>query len=478
MNMFLQFLGILIALIIPTLNGFLILNFFKLPGLSQRLKWLIAFLLGHTVFSLSLFIFAVWGFPLNIKSGLLIPVLIFPVLLLIRRLSSWRGVPVSQSDINSGGIHNRFDKLTIKEKLNLTSILLMICAGVLFGLIFTLALSQAASASPGQAVWGCKAMVIYKEAGIPVSLFTDITEPYTQQSYPLGYPLLLAWCHMCMGEFNDHLIKLVPALISVLVFLTLYSIFANESLSRTKSLLLSLLFSGNYIFIACSTTLYADNLLLLYTIQGFYLIYVYLKNRRNADCLYLGLFLLAGGAWIKNEGLLYFLLAVLCILILDFGKPRRREILRTYIPAIFISTAVCILPWLMFRYYLEIALYDFAFSMGLQLSTAEIFGILKQSALRALSNMFVRVGDNCGVWYALIFVLAFYGKKIAQNKALLFPLMITFSAILFFILIFVFSTRPPDWHLRSIQRIFLIPTALAWMSVGFAMKLSESCSHK
>ena len=294
------------------------------------------------------------------------------------------------------------------------------------------------------------------------------------------------------GDY-DLIIKVVPPLLGVLNFLSICRICELSGCSRNSGLMVGILFCGTAPFMLVSTTLYAENLLLLYIIWGTCFIIRYLRGDEEVKNLLFGILLLAGASCVKNEGLIYFAL-VLFYMIVYFGvkmfREGRREIaerkkLRTdvfkfviYATAIF---AVFILPWLLFRYFNEIKVHDFDFMGKMQLIIKEGFADngaweFKVTLNKLYRNMFVDLKLSCGVWYCFILSLFFIRWRLfkAENLFLLWFIVVP---IAIYAVSFIFSVRNLDWHAAALPRLLLPPVYFAWLVV-VKMEKYEEDSHE
>ena len=238
---------------------------------------------------------------------------------------------------------------------------------------------------------------------------------------------------------------------------------------------------------------------IIFILWGSYLLFCYIRSSSNeADfpLLFSGLLLLAGGVSVKNEGLIYFTIALVFVIMMHLIHCFREisesksiwtvrlqsesfKELRKVIFAISVSLFF-ILSWLLFRYYLNIGLRDFSVVKKVQLILKEGFlhsgssGILRQSIAKFANAMFIDVTLNCGLWYLLLWSLLTLRKRLFKAEYL-FLLSMIFVPVAIFAVSFIFSTRQLYWHLDSVPRLLLCPMLFSWLFSTFC--ISQQKTH-
>ncbi len=147
------------------------------------------------------------------------------------------------------------------------------------------------------ATWGFKAKVFYVERTL------DFSRIKAHNYYPNLVPLLLTYLYLCLGQVNDHLVKLVFPLFGAALLALLYSLLIRMGLTRRESLGLTTFFALNgvtligHLYIA-----YADLPLAYYTLGAVGFTYLWLSHAGSAARLPLIACFAAGMAWCKFEG--------------------------------------------------------------------------------------------------------------------------------------------------------------------------------
>lgn len=465
-----QICGLLIGFVLPILPGMLLLRIVLKKQLRGILTWVTAFILGQSFFTLLLFVVGIAGLPLTFFSTIFILLVLTIFLWSIMRLCQRTNISPQQPTNTLTQIYNSTSCVQPLSYSRLLQIILILALILLFLLIGAISLTEAVSDRPGQAIWAFKAKVFFTEQSIPTALFKDNFRPYSEMSYPLDYALFLSWLYMWMGEINDHLIKLVPALLAMLVGVLMYSICRDQQMSMNKSLAFTLVLCGNTPFIACGQQMYAEHLLTLQVLAGFYFLYCFLNNTEQKRLLLAGFLLLGGGAWIKNEGLLIYTVAFALLLLLRGSRKWNIRNLAKDLPAMITPALIFILPWFLFRSLLNIPTIDFNFGKIIDINQWFFLPNIKEIARVFLKKMFLEIRYSCGVWILLAFTTIVHAPQLARRRASRFLAIAIAIIILVYFAVFLFSTKRLDWHLRIVPRILLVPSSLALMLVALTTR--------
>lgn len=147
------------------------------------------------------------------------------------------------------------------------------------------------------ATWGFKGKAFFLERGLDFGRFR------AHNYYPNLVPLLLTYLYLCLGQVNDHLVKLVFPLFGAALLALLYSFLLRLGLDRTRALGLTTFSALNGVtFIVHLYIAYADLALTYYTLGAAGLMYLWLTDRAPSGALALSAAMCAGMAWCKFEG--------------------------------------------------------------------------------------------------------------------------------------------------------------------------------
>ncbi|MDI6853439.1 MAG: hypothetical protein QME75_07550 [Deltaproteobacteria bacterium] len=147
------------------------------------------------------------------------------------------------------------------------------------------------------ATWGFKAKVFYLEQGL------DLSRIKAHNYYPNLVPLLLTYLYLCLGQVNDHLVKLVFPLFGAGLLSLVYSLLRRSGLGRTASLGITAFLALNGVtFIVHLFIAYADLPLTYYTLGAVGFTWMRLRQEGPSGCLPLAAAFTAGLAWCKFEG--------------------------------------------------------------------------------------------------------------------------------------------------------------------------------
>ncbi len=320
---------------------------------------------------------------------------------------------------------------------------------------------------PGMGVWGYKALAIADSGQIPWSLLCDRERPYLNPSYPLGYPLLLAWGHWFAGGVDDHAVKLLPCLSGLLVFLMLAVMLCESGFPLWIALVLGLAPCCGDVFGYCLEALYAETTLLLFLLPGVWLVQRNLRERAAPD-LWLGVLLLGMAAWVKQEGM-FFLVLVLSWLVVD-GWRRRNG--RGLAGASAAAAALFVMPWAWCRWKTGVSLSDFSLIQPWKAGIHETLCVLGMGWRKGLCGMFLALKENGGLWVVAAALLAGgLARSPRQGNGIGFAWYAALVPPAFFMSLYVFSVRELEWHMdASLPRLLLVSgmCALALGAGAFA----------
>jgi hypothetical protein len=275
-----------------------------------------------------------------------------------------------------------------------------------------------------------------------------------------------------MDDANDYLIKFVPAFLAVLISFFLYEILRCVGCGNVRSAVLTIIFIANFEFVGESFFLYAENLLILYLLGGFFLLSRHLSGGDRDDVLFvLGLAMLAGAAWTKNEGLMIFCVTVIAfILSAGFKRVIHREN-----SAAFLAVFIClVLPWIVFRSIFDIAVRDFNFEKYGISDWEEIFSAASRVLGHLFSVLFITPRYS-GIWILFFTVVLLSIRDAVESRPARFFLISIAGIMCAYPILFVFSARNFNWHLLSFGRILLSP---ALLSILFIAHVGVSMERK
>lgn len=152
----------------------------------------------------------------------------------------------------------------------------------------------------GWAIWNLRAKYLFHQNEWSRMLSEDLM--WTHPDYPMMLPGLIASLWYILG----HISPVIPAIIALLTFLSiLLSILSDRKTVTEKSCggLAATILICDSGFVSRAASQYADSMIALY----YLLIIIILHNNRNRNLSVVGLL---GGLtmWIKNEGIVFFML--------------------------------------------------------------------------------------------------------------------------------------------------------------------------
>jgi hypothetical protein len=160
---------------------------------------------------------------------------------------------------------------------------------------------------------------------------------WTHPDYPLMLPSWIAIFWRCSGNCSP----IIPTVVAYVVLISIaLSVFASLHIQKQTvvGILFLFIFPLDHIFVARSSTQYADTLMGL-----FILLSMILFNHRNTEdkkLYYLLGFFTASSAWIKNEGILFFLVFSIYFI---FSSWRNRSAITRYFTGALLPLLVILL---------------------------------------------------------------------------------------------------------------------------------------
>jgi hypothetical protein len=244
------------------------------------------------------------------------------IISLILILSLWKKIKTTSFRLNNGKLSNGKVVFILVCILAITGIFIQVTQGYKYG------------DWDGWALWNLHAKFL-TSGSLYSRLFTSRLG-WTSPDYPLMLPSWIAMFWRCLGNYSP----LIPSILSYVVLISIaLSIF--ESLHIKKQTVIGFLFLMiiplDHIFIARSSTQYADTLMGL-----FILLTMILFNHRTAEdknLYYLLGFFAASTAWIKNEGILFFLVFSSYFI---FSSWRNRFLITRYFAGAFLPLLVIV----------------------------------------------------------------------------------------------------------------------------------------
>lgn len=430
--------SVLIGMILPLILGWSIVKIIlaKKNFLAFLEKFALSYMIGIGLLSLLMFILSLLHIAFtffNITLSLMISILLC---LLFEVKKS--GLPVHFSQ-------KRGEPLKFFDKTLISAIIFV------FIYVFFRSIITPLEAFDSWAIYGFKAKVFYLAQTVPTSFFMDFTKSYTHFDYPLSLPLIESWIYICLGSWNDQLVKIIFPFF----FLSLIIIFycnLKKFTGRKIALLATLLLVTIPYFINFVKTGYADlPFAVYYLISVVYLI----RGLREGDkyLLYISSISCGLAAWTKNEGLVISLsnTAIFFGLLLIQRKLNRRNLL-LFLQYIFIIFLI-ISPWFCFKSFLHLS------NDIINRNTLTIANIFDN--LNRLPAILDCIGENMFVFKSLFLfkswnliwplsaIILFFNFK----KMFKFPFWpVAISLFLYmgiWILMYIITPRDINWHLAT-----------------------------
>ena len=330
----------------------------------------------------------------------------------------------------------------------IATIIVLFCVSFV---VLSLTFSIGAYDAPGQGVWGFKARQLLYYSGVEADFLRDDFSQYSHPDYPPLWAVLLAWISVfSSGSYNEIAGKILSSSILFMLLWSVFIIFSSFRKNSLISLLFTVMFAGNFYFMHVSSSYYAEPLLCLFIIWGLFFLVKYLEKRKIIY-FYCAFLLLGMSALVKNEGVAIFTISAFLFFIF-----RGKEFF-----FIFIIMILTFGVWFIFKEFTGIKAYDFNFSLLRVLS--EDFRLNCFLSLKSLLNsFFLSPLDTCFFWY-LFFLLLWTVRFLPKEK--LFILLLFCLYVFTITVIFGFSVRRIDWHLRVMPRLLILAQIIASISI-------------
>jgi hypothetical protein len=195
------------------------------------------------------------------------------------------------------------------------SILGLICIAML-----TDTLTLPISAKDAFAMWVFKAKMIFDAGTIPFNVLQNKVFYYTSTDYPLLVPLNLAWINICIGSWNDIVIRTFYAL-SYISFIPLFYSLSRKYMNSTISAIATFVLLTNSHLLEYAANGYVDVLLGMFAFISIFYLLEWVKNRKESDLLISSMFM-GSAAFIKNDAIALFVALFLVFLVV---RPKLRE---------------------------------------------------------------------------------------------------------------------------------------------------------
>jgi hypothetical protein len=311
------------------------------------------------------------------------------------------------------------------------------------------------------ATWGCKAKVFYESRSV------DLTCLEAHNYYPNLVPLLLTYLYLCLGQVNDHLVKLVFPLMGALLLVLLYSFARRLGLSRRQALGLTAFFALNGVtFIVHLFIAYADLALTYFTLAAAGLLYFWLAGRAPRGSLALAAVALAGMAWCKYEGApLAGTLILAAALTLAWLRPPQvwRRLGELALPLA--GLAAGYLPWRIYAHFHH-----------LEMGGDHILGFYPHQFLAAIPQLFYGLGNPYyfGIlWPVLALAVILSGRRLWTSPRLFLALFLGGNLLSLLLAYGVAPTSAAEFlqYIRgTLDRLLLHLAPAAALLVGEGLK--------
>jgi len=327
-------LRLIFSFIIIFLAGKFILSTkpFSVKNEPPSLRFSLYFFAGTTVISLYMFVLSL----LHISYGALVvslPFILYSITLI--------------PEIRTYLSNFRISRLTVpRVRLSLSAVIYAVLFLLVLAIIINCSITPIFS-KDAFAMWFLKARIFFVERSIPFDILTKPFYVYSSPEYPQLVPLNLAFISICLGQWNDILLRLFFATGYAMFMLFFYGSlirFTHKTIAAAACLFLL----GNVHILEYATNGYVDLTLGMFAAIATIYFQRFMDEKRSIY-LMLSSFFMGSAAFVKNDGIALFVaLSVTLFLFLYLTYRKNLDMLKRSLIdfAIFIFTGFLIfMPW-------------------------------------------------------------------------------------------------------------------------------------
>jgi 4-amino-4-deoxy-L-arabinose transferase-like glycosyltransferase len=307
-------------------------------------------------------------------------------------------------------------------------------------------------------LWGLRGRAFYLDQALHPLLLMYRGQDLHQPAYPPAHSLLQTWGYLAMGGLNERLVKLIfPIWYAVLVGLV--GLICRRWGSQRQALGWALLMATTPLLLDHATLGNADLPLAVAWLVGVVSLCRWIESSRRRWLLY-GAVALAGGAWIKLDGLYFGVYAIGAAALLKSWLARRfAEGLGPGLAALAIVLALT-LPWPIYAASLGIGSPE----LNLALWQAAGANPLREGALTIVEELIFShnnsawglLGGGFGaLWLISLGALALNWRRLRHDPLLALLVLTVLGGIVFYLIIY--ALRP----YASVERYLLHLAPLA-----------------
>lgn len=314
------------------------------------------------------------------------------------------------------------------------------------------------------AIWNLHAKFLYYTGSWHNMFSKELA--YSHLDYPLMLPSIVAFFWNGVGKASPF----VPLLLSygLLVALPLYTYFSlrDAGLKWLPYIALAIFVADNN-FKDLAISQCADTLLSLLVLMVF-VQYNKLRNGDDNRALLLG-FICASCAWVKNEGLVFYILFTLCFIAANY---KQISVLKKYFAGLVLPTLVLVSFKLFFAPANDLVSHE-------NKNLSSILVVLTDAGryLTILKSWLNTLISNYMYMLILIFAAFIFNRKFFRSL----PAVVMAVLLLAYFVIYLITPHDLKWHLStSVSRIFLhVYPAIVYLILSSleATDISQTLAH-
>lgn len=293
--------------------------------------------LGMTALAMPLFLLSLAGIHMSVMVVLLLVALAVVLVYAVRKLSP-RKMFLQPADGD-----------TPRQPLDEFDVFLILVIVACLGARLVASLLAPLNDIDGIAEWGLKAKILYYDTVKTTDYFQRADYGYSNQNYPLLWPMMYAWMCAAIGQWDD-LGMLILNPLNLICFTVLLYFQAKRVTSRRVALGVTAIAASVPAAMHYAECAQSDIPLMLISGASFFCLYEWMRSR-DFSSLMLAAFLMGGALFTKKEGIIIVVLHIaaagLSVLVYSARTTWRR--LFAQLAAYAAVAGLWALPWFWFE---------------------------------------------------------------------------------------------------------------------------------
>lgn len=355
----------------------------------------------------------------------------------------------------------RLPAFTIKPTVSF--FLLLIIIAVLASMTFNCFISPV-EAKDAVSIWFFKAKIFFVERTVPIKIMDSPAYYYSHSEYPLLLPLNLAWISICLGEWNDILLRLFFALSLVLSTIYFYSTLKRRT-GSFFAMAATFFWVTNFHTLSYAANGYADIMLacFAFTAVSFFLRWA---EEKKSEQLNLCALFAGASVFIKNDGIA--ILAGLAIALIILLNREKRDLKVSTLTLLRFAIIACVI----FLPFKLVAAFTLAPSHMIENANFASTFVSNLSRIPVIISFFLyEMYLNTYTWnyfWIFITILIVMQWKQIKRSSVSYAFWTVVAAMSVYFLVYVLTALDIHYHLMSSFHRLLLQLAPTAVLVAFS----------